>query len=266
MVGTLTSRLRRSFYNPVFRQPTGLEVVAGLETGLENYAQAQVVMRCSSSTKATLDVWAPELASMTLDNMGSTLKDVKAKMGLEVTTDLFSLSSAHFIGSSRFLVSAVAGAMGWAGGISTIFNTYRGRNRRNASPDAFQDPRLALQYTCEAFQVGCTFSNDMEDYTASFHHFFPAHAIELAGHIEKKGHSTEGALGLSQVIDRVSAVRATLKSSGRLGAVFERKTGQNMLLRCSADVDSGLNKHSAFHNGFRPNIPMITIGLKTVFD
>jgi len=42
MVGMLTSRLRRSFYNPVFRQPTGLEVVAGLETGLENDAQAQV--------------------------------------------------------------------------------------------------------------------------------------------------------------------------------------------------------------------------------
>ena len=61
VVGVLSSRLRRSFYNPVFRQLTGLEVVAGLETGLENDAQMQAVMHCTPSTKATLDVWAPEL-------------------------------------------------------------------------------------------------------------------------------------------------------------------------------------------------------------
>ena len=30
VVGTLTARLRRSFYNPVFRQPTGLEIVTGM--------------------------------------------------------------------------------------------------------------------------------------------------------------------------------------------------------------------------------------------
>ena len=151
VVGVLSSRLRRSFYNPVFRQLTGLEVVAGLETGLENDAQMQVVMHCTPSTKATLDVWAPELGAMSLGNLGTTMKDVKAKMGVEVTTDLVSVSSAHFIGSSRFLVSAVAGAMGWAGGISAIFNTYNGRRRRNR--EAIQDPRLALQYTCDAFQV-----------------------------------------------------------------------------------------------------------------
>ena len=151
VVGVLSSRLRRSFYNPVFRQLTGLEVVAGLETGLENDAQMQAVMHCTPSTKATLDVWAPELGAMSLGNLGTTMKDVKAKMGVEVTTDLVSVSSAHFIGSSRFLVSAVAGAMGWAGGISAIFNTYNGRRRRNR--EAIQDPRLALQYTCDAFQV-----------------------------------------------------------------------------------------------------------------
>ena len=49
----------------------------------------QVVMRCSPSTKMTLDVWAPELASMTIDSMRidsmrASFKDVKAKMGLEV--------------------------------------------------------------------------------------------------------------------------------------------------------------------------------------
>jgi hypothetical protein len=264
VIGFLSSRLRRSFYNPVFRQPTGLEMMAGLETGLENDAQAQVLMRCSPSTKITLDVWAPELGGVSLDNLRSTFKDVKAKMGIEVTTDLLSLSSAHFVGSSRFLVSAVAGAMGWAGGVAAVFNTYSGRRRRNA--EAIQDPRLALQYTCDSFQVGCTFSNDMEDYTASFHQFFPSHEMQLAGHIEKKGPHTEGVLGMTQIIDHLSMVRATLKSDGRLGAVVERKMGTNMLLRCSAQVDSGLNAHSAFHRGFRPNIPVLTIGLKTVFD
>ena len=263
-MGFLSSRLRKSFYNPVFRQPTGLEVMAGLETGLENDAQVQMLMRCSPSTKLSLDVWAPELSSVSLDNLRSTMKDVKARMGLEVTTDLVSLSSAHFVGSSRFLVSAVAGAMGWAGGLSAIFNTYNGRRRRNT--EAIQDPRLALQYTCDSFQVGCTFSNDMEDYTASFHQFFPSHDMQLAGHIEKRGPNTEGTLGMTHFIDHLSKVRATLKSDGRLGAVVERKVGTNMLWRCSAQVDSGLNSHSAFHRGFRPNIPVLTIGLKTVFD
>jgi hypothetical protein len=264
VVGVLTSRLRRSFYNSVFRQPTGLEVVAGLETGLENDAQTQVIMRCSPSTKFTLDVYAPEVGSMRLNNLRSAVKDVKARAGVEVTTDLVSVSSAHFIGSTRFLVSAVAGAMGWAGGISAIFNTYNGRRRRNAP--AIQDPRLALQYTCDSFQVGCTFSDDMEDYTANFHHFFPEHAMQVAGHLEKKGPSVEAALGLAQEVDPLTKVRATLKSTGRLGAVVERRAGANMLLRCSAEVDSGLNPHSSFHRGFRPNIPVLTLGLKTVFD
>ena len=89
---------------------------------------------------------------MALGNLGTTMKDVKAKMGVEVTTDLVSVSSAHFIGSSRFLVSAVAGAMGWAGGISAIFNTYNGRRRRNR--EAIQDPRLALQRRQQNFSKG----------------------------------------------------------------------------------------------------------------
>ena len=31
IVGLLTGRLRRSFYNPVLRQPTGLEVITGTD-------------------------------------------------------------------------------------------------------------------------------------------------------------------------------------------------------------------------------------------
>ena len=31
IVGLITGRLRRSFYNPVFRQPTGLEVITGTD-------------------------------------------------------------------------------------------------------------------------------------------------------------------------------------------------------------------------------------------
>ena len=195
----ITSRLRRSFYNPAFRQPTGLEMVAGasraadvllqlsclrvscfsawvwhciprphpvirfltpsltlptiagLETGLENDAQAQVMLRCSPSTTVSFDVWAPEIGSTTLNSLGSAVKDVKAKVGVEMTTDSVSLSSAHFLGSTRFLLSAVTGAMGWAGGLSAIFNTYNGRRKRNAQ--AIQDPRFALQYTCDTFQV-----------------------------------------------------------------------------------------------------------------
>jgi hypothetical protein len=125
--------------------------IAGLETGLENDAQAQVMLRCSPSTTVSFDLWAPEIGSTTLNSLGSAVKDVKAKVGVEMTTDSVSLSSAHFLGSTRFLLSAVTGAMGWAGGLSAIFNTYNGRRKRNAQ--AIQDPRFALQYTCDTFQV-----------------------------------------------------------------------------------------------------------------
>ena len=91
--------------------------------------------------------------------------------------------------------------------------------------------------------------------------------MQVAGVLEKKGPSVEGALGLSQDLDDVTHVRATLQSSGRLGGVLERRAGRNMLVRCAASVDSGLiNRHAAFHRGFRPNFPRLSVGLKTVFD
>jgi len=93
------------------------------------------------------------------------------------------------------------------------------------------------------FQVGCSFANEMEDYSASFHHAFPAHNIQLGGLLEKKGQDVQGALGFSQSIDEDTTVRTTLRSNGRLGAVIERKADRHMMLRCSAEVDSGLNRH-----------------------
>ncbi|EKX39706.1 hypothetical protein GUITHDRAFT_143293 [Guillardia theta CCMP2712] len=203
--GVMTERLRCTFYNHLFGQTSGLEVINKIATGPDGDGNVQVNMRFSPTARLSLEVAHPEpniyISSNPLMRIGEVrmkdsldiliivvleqaISELKGKLGVEINNEHLSIGATRNFVSNQLQLSALtgisrvlvesehpqpcAGAGGWAGGVKAILNTRKRSNK-------LSDVKLALQYTVDNLQVscldvGCVFSDDMRSYTASFHH------------------------------------------------------------------------------------------------
>jgi hypothetical protein len=122
---------------------------------------------------------------------------------------------------------------------------------RTSRPLQHVDTKLALQYTDNGMQIGVIFSNDLDEYAAQFCAAVDP-TMDVAGSLSHRGRKgSEAEVGLRKLLDPFSQARAVVRSSGTVGAAYERLLGKNIDVKIGTEVDTGLSGEALFRNSFR---------------
>ena len=113
-------RYRKTVTNPFFATPAGLELTAATDTGHNPAAAAQINYRVHPTTRIILDV-----TKKGGEYLGKFINTFGGRAGVEVNSDLVSLSASKHLQNGRIDYTALVGGGGWAGGLKGTIDTAR---------------------------------------------------------------------------------------------------------------------------------------------